>query len=100
MLLATIQVRVPIGSGWAATDVMKISEIVTGSGVSLATKYLAFFRCGRLYLDCLADRQIGYAQNDDGACGVRWLAQSVYNITPLAGGGAKRHRAMDECSEC
>jgi len=64
------QVRVPIGSGWGATDINKVSEIVTGSGVSLATKYLAFFRCGGLDLDCLANRQIGYAQNDDGACGV------------------------------
>jgi hypothetical protein len=39
------QVCVPIGSGWAATDAVKVSEIATGSGVSLATKYLAFFWC-------------------------------------------------------
>ena len=64
------QVRVPIGSGWAATDIIKVSEIVTGSGVSLATKYLAFFRRGDLDFGCLADRQIGYAQNDGGVCGV------------------------------
>jgi hypothetical protein len=37
------QVRVPIGSGWAATDVIKLNEIATGSGVSFATKYIAFF---------------------------------------------------------
>jgi len=96
-------VRVPIGSGWAATGVIKVSEIITGSGVSLATKYLALFRCGGLDIDCLADRQIGYAQNDDGACGVWWLAQSVsaeaqYYHPRQA--GAKRHRAMDGCPEC
>ena len=69
--------RVPIGSGWAATDVIKVNEIVTGSGVSLATKYLALFRCGGLDIDCFADRQIRYAQNEDAACGVWWLAQLV-----------------------
>jgi hypothetical protein len=34
------QVRVPIGSAWVAADVIKVREIVTGSGVSLATKQL------------------------------------------------------------
>jgi hypothetical protein len=59
MLLATIQPAGPRPDrlGWVATDVIKVSEIVTGSGVSLATKYLAFVRCGGLDLDCLADRQ-------------------------------------------
>ena len=42
------QVRVPIDSGWAATDVIKVSDIAIGSGLSLATKYLAFFRCAGL----------------------------------------------------
>jgi hypothetical protein len=27
------QVRVPLGSGWAVTDVIKVNEIATGSGV-------------------------------------------------------------------
>jgi hypothetical protein len=50
------QVRAPIGSAWAATDVIKISEIVTDSGVSLATKYLALFRSGVRLIRMPAER--------------------------------------------
>jgi hypothetical protein len=49
------QVRVPICSAWAATDVIKVSEIVTGSGVGLATRRLAVFRCAPVEsVDCFA----------------------------------------------
>jgi hypothetical protein len=88
MLLAAIQplaqVCVPIGSGWAAIDVIKVSEIATGSGVSFATKYIAFSRRAVWTLHCLADRRVSYAQNGDGKCGAGG-ARSGYSwrATPI-----------------
>jgi hypothetical protein len=37
------QVRVPIGSAWAATDAIRVSEIVTGSVALMASSSSALF---------------------------------------------------------
>jgi hypothetical protein len=85
-------VCVPIGSGWVATDVIKVTEIATGSGVTLATRYLAFFGALPGPFDCLAG--CATLRMTRGTCGARCRAIRC----PLGGRrNCPSHAAFVQC---